>query len=98
MMTEEVKQEIKNEIVTELSGIIGKAVADSFEKAHGLNCRCGVGLEQHKRDHDRIEEFFNMIGDLSKTARSTLVKILVYAVIGLIGTGLAVKCGWLRLE
>lgn len=95
-MDEQAKKEFKEEIIKELMLATREAVADGVSQGHRA-CVCGIDQEKHKESHQKIDEFFGMLGEMGQTARKTFVQILVTAVVALMALGLSIKCGWLKI-
>lgn len=57
------------------------------------NDRCGLNPNEHYEAHKRIDEFFSDLSDVTRTIRSTFIKILVTVglIAGALGLGIEVK-------
>lgn len=52
---------------------------------------CGMTHIEHAQAHERINCFFDMLSDTSKSIRLTIVKILVTALVGATIIGMGIK-------
>jgi len=98
-MSDKERQELKEQICKELSGIFEAAITRMASSSipRDQSCICQMNINEHRESHKKINEFFEMLGDTNKTIRRAIVNILVIALVGAMAVGLVVKAGWIKI-